>query len=249
MAAFRERFRSADVLMVDDIHFIGGKESTQEVFFHTFNALYDSHKQIVVSSDRSPKELRGVEERLVSRFEWGLVTDVQPPDLETRVAILRKKAESQGSQVPDDVTLFIAERVTSNIRELEGALNRVIAYSVLNGREISLAMAQEVLKGVVAETARNVTVEKIQRAVADYFNLSVSDLKGKRRTRAVSLPRQIAMALTRELTEFSLPAIGESFGGRDHATVLYACHRISTERQRGGRVLEVMEVILSELQK
>ena len=230
MAAFRERFRSADVLMVDDIHFIGGKESTQEVFFHTFNALYDAHKQIIVSSDRSPKELRGVEERLVSRFEWGLVADIQPPDLETRVAILRKKAESQGSVVPDDVTLFIAERVTSNIRELEGALNRVIAYSVLTSRDLCLPMAQEVLKGVVAETARNVTVEKIQRVVADYFNLSVSDLKGKRRTRAVSLPRQIAMALTRELTEFSLPAIGESFGGRDHATVLYACQRILEER-------------------
>ena len=249
MSAFRERFRSADVLMLDDIHFIGGKESTQEVFFHTFNALYDAHKQIIVSSDRSPKELRGVEERLVSRFEWGLVTDVQPPDLETRVAILRKKAESQSSQVPDDVTLFIAERVTSNIRELEGALNRVIACSVLTGREISYPMAQDVLKGVVAETARNVTVEKIQRAVAEYFNLSVTDLKGKRRTRAVSLPRQIAMALTRELTESSLPTIGESFGGRDHATVLYACHRITQEREKGGKVQEVMEVILTELKK
>jgi chromosomal replication initiator protein len=207
MAAFRERFRSADVLLVDDIHFIGGKESTQEVFFHTFNALYDAHKQIVISSDRPPKELRGVEERLVSRFEWGLVTDVQLPDLETRVAILRKKAEAQGQQVPDEVTLFIAERIASNIRELEGALNRVIAYAVLTSREISLGMAQDVLKGMVAETARRVTLERIQRVVASHFNLSVADIRGKRRTREVSLPRQIAMALARELTEASLPAI------------------------------------------
>jgi len=160
---------------------------------------------------------------------------------------LRKKAESQASQVPDNVTLFIAERVTSNIRELEGALNRVIACSVLTGREISLLMAQDVLKGVVAETARNVTVDKIQRVVAEYFNLSVTELKGKRRTRAISLPRQIAMALARELTESSLPAIGEMFGGRDHATVLYACQRVSQERQRGGKVQEVVDNLLKDI--
>lgn len=246
MAAFRERFRSVDVLLVDDIHFIAGKEATQEAFFHTFNTLYDAHRQIVVSSDRPPKELHGVEERLVSRFEWGLVTDVQPPDLETRVAILRKKAESQGSWVPDEVTLFIAERVSSNIRELEGALNRVIAYSVLAGREISPAMAQEVLKGVVAETARAVSVEKIQHVVAGYFNLTISDLKGKRRTRGVSLPRQLAMALSRKLTEASLPAIGEAFGGRDHATVIYACQKVKEECSRSGKIKELMETLLQE---
>jgi len=241
MAIFRDRFRSVDVLLVDDIHFIGGKEATQEAFFHTFNALYDAHKQIVISSDRSPKELHGVEERLVSRFEWGLVTDVQPPDLETRVAILRKKAEALQTQVPDAVTLFVAERVSSNIRELEGALNRVIAYSVLTGRGISLTMAQEILKGVVAETARDVTVEKIQRVVASYFNLAVTDLNGKRRSRQLALPRHLAMALTRQLTDASLPAIGEAFGGRDHATVLYGWRKIDEEEQRGGKMRKLLD--------
>jgi chromosomal replication initiator protein len=243
MASFRERFRSVDALLVDDIQFIGGKEATQEAFFHTFNTLYDAHKQIVISGDHSPKELRGVEERLVSRFEWGLVTDVQPPDLETRVAIVRKKAEAQGCSVPDPVTLFIAERVTSNIRELEGALNRVIAYSVLASRAISLSMAQEVLKGIVAENARTVTIEKIQRVVAEHFNVSLSDLKGKRRSREISLPRQITMALCRELTDASLPAIGEAFGGRDHATVLYACRKMVKEESQGGQLKELFGVL------
>lgn len=249
MASFRERFRSADILLVDDIQFIGGKESTQESFFHTFNALYDAHRQIVISSDRPPKELRGVEERMVSRFEWGLVADVQPPDLETRVAILRKKAEAQGTRVPDDITLFIAERISSNIRELEGALNRVVASSVLTGREISVSMAQDVLKGLVAETARHITVEKIQRLVANYFNLTVSDLKGKRRTREVSLPRQVAMALARELTEASLPAIGEAFGGRDHATVIYSCQKVQESAQRGGKVKDLLDSLRSQFKQ
>ena len=249
MASFRERFRSADVLLVDDIHFIGGKESTQEVFFHTFNALYDAHKQIVVSSDRPPKELRGVEERLISRFEWGLVTDVQPPDLETRVAILRKKAEAQGQSVPDEVTLFIAERVSSNIRELEGALNRVTAYALLTSRSVSLGMAQEVLKGMVAETAKQVTLERIQKVVANYFNLSVADLRGKRRSKEISLPRQMAMAIAREMTEASLPAIGEAFGGRDHATVIYACQKISRARKEDKKMGGLLESLVGELRK
>ncbi|MBI3317535.1 MAG: chromosomal replication initiator protein DnaA [Candidatus Omnitrophica bacterium] len=249
MASFRERFRSADVLLVDDIHFIGGKESTQEVFFHTFNALYDAHRQIVVSSDRPPKELRGVEERLVSRFEWGLVTDIQPPDLETRVAILRKKAQTQGQGVPDEVTLFIAERISSNIRELEGALNRVIAYSVLTNREVTLSMAQEVLRGMVAETARRVTLERIQRVVAGHFNLSVSELRGKRRTKEVSFARQVAMALARELTESSLPGIGEAFGGRDHATVIYACQKINQARKGDLMMRELINTLTAELRK
>ncbi len=249
MSSFRDRFRSVDLLLVDDIHFIGGKESTQEVFFHTFNALYDAHKQIVISSDRPPKELRGVEERLVSRFEWGLVTDVQAPDLETRVAILRKKAETQGQQVPDDVTLFIAERISSNIRELEGALNRVIAYSVLTSRETSLGMAQEVLKGMVAETSKRVTLEKIQQLVALRFNLSVSELKGKRRTKDVSFARQVAMSIARELTEASLPVIGEAFGGRDHATVIYACSKIMGARKEGGKTKLLVDSLVAELKQ
>ena len=245
MAAFRERFRSVDVLLVDDIQFIGGKEATQEAFFHTFNALYDAHKQIVLSSDHPPKELRGVEERLISRFEWGLVTDVQPPDLETRTAIIRKKAEGQGCRVPDPVTLFIAERVTANIRELEGALNRVIAYSVLTSRVVSLSMAQEVLKGVVAESERAITIEKIQKVVAEYFKLSQADLKGKRRSKEISLPRQVAMALCRELTDASLPAIGAAFGGRDHATVLYACRKIVQEGSRDGSMKDLLGLLRS----
>lgn len=249
MGAFRERFRSVDVLMVDDIQFISGKESTQEAFFHTFNALYDAHKQIVLSSDRLPKELRGLEERLVSRFEWGLVTDIQPPDLETRVAILRKKAEAQGHPVPDEVTLFIAEKISSNIRELEGALNRVIAHSVLISRDISLTMAQEVLRGMVAETARRVTLDRIQKVVASHFNLTVTDLRGKRRTKEISFARQIAMSLARELTEASLPSIGEAFGGRDHATVIYACSKIANERKSGGKIRQVLDSLLLELKK
>ena len=249
MASFRDRFRSADVLMIDDIQFIGGKESTQEGFFHTFNALYDAHKQLVISSDRPPKELRGVEERLVSRFEWGLVTDIQPPDLETRVAILRKKAAAQGQVVPDGVTLFIAERISSNIRELEGALNRVIAYSVLVEREITLAMAQDTLKGMVAETAKRVTLERIQRVVAAYFNLSVNDIRGKRRTKEVAFPRQVAMALSRELTEASLLTIGEAFGGRDHATVLYAYQRISASKKSDAKLRDLVDTLTKELGK
>ncbi len=245
MASFRDRFRSVDILLVDDIQFLGGKEATQEAFFHTFNALYDAHKQIVLSSDRPPKDLRGVEERLISRFEWGLVTDVHPPDLETRVAIVRKKAEAQGCQVPDTVTLFIAERVTTNIRELEGALNRVVAYSVLTGRMISLSMAQEVLKGIVAETARAVTIEKIQKAVAGRFNITLSDLKGKRRSKNISMPRQVAMALCRELTDASLPAIGAAFS-RDHATVLYACRKMTEGEAQGGTMRELLVSLRQE---
>jgi len=249
MGAFRDRFRTVDILMVDDIQFISGKESTQEAFFHTFNTLYDAHKQIVLSSDRPPKELRGMEERLVSRFEWGLVTDIQPPDLETRVAILRKKAEVQGQKVPDEVTLFIAERVSSNIRELEGALNRVIAYSVLISRHISLSMTQEVLKGMVAETAKRVTMDRIQWVVASHFNLSIADLRGKRRTKEVSFARQVAMALARELTEASLPSIGEAFGGRDHTTVIYACSKIASGRKVDSKMRGLFDNLTAELDK
>jgi chromosomal replication initiator protein len=247
MGAFRERFRGADVLLVDDIHFIGGKESTQESFFHTFNALYDAHKQIVVSSDRPPKELKGVEERLISRFEWGLVTEVQPPDLETRVAILRKKAEAQNQQVPDEVTLFIAQRISTNIRELEGALNRVIAYALLVDRRITLEMAREILKAVVAETAKQVTLDRILRVVAEHFDLSVGELKGSRRSQRISFPRQIAMAMARELTEASLPSLGEAFGGRDHATVLYACQKISRVRKEDSKVEKLWSGLVVQL--
>jgi chromosomal replication initiator protein len=223
---FRDRYRTVDVLLVDDVHFIAEKEATQEEFFHTFNALYDAHKQIVMSSDRSPKEIAGLEERLVSRFEWGLVTDIQPPDLETRTAILRKKAEEAGIEVPGPVTDFIAQQITSNIRELEGALIRVTAYCNLFNQPLSAAVAREVLKDMVREVRARLTLDDIQRRVADYFQVDVSDIRGARRHRSVLYPRQVAMFLCRRLTEASLPEIGRAFGGKDHTTVMHAVGKI-----------------------
>ncbi len=226
---FRERYRTVDVLLIDDIHFIAEKEATQEEFFHTFNTLYDSHKQIVLSSDRSPKEIGGLEERLVSRFEWGLVTDIQPPDLETRIAILRKKAEEAQDAVPDSVTNFIAQQITSNIRELEGSLNRVVAYCHLFNKPLSADVAREVLKDLVREVSSRITLETIQRRIADYFRVEVVELKGVKRQRSILFPRQVAMFLSRKLTESSLPEIGRAFGGRDHTTVLHAVGKIERE--------------------
>ncbi len=223
---FRARYRTVDVLLVDDVHFIAEKEATQEEFFHTFNTLYDAHKQIVVSSDRSPKEIAGLEERLVSRFEWGLVTDIQPPDLETRIAILRKKAGEAGIDVPDAVTAFIGQQITSNIRELEGALIRVTAYCHLFNEPLSPGVAQEVLKDMVREVSSRITLEDIQRRVAAYFQLEVSEICGARRQRSILFPRQVAMFLCRRLTEASLPEIGRAFGGRNHTTVLHAVEKI-----------------------
>ena len=226
---FRDRYRTVDVLLVDDIHFIAEKEATQEEFFHTFNALYDSHKQIVISSDRSPKEIAGLEERLVSRFEWGLVTDIQSPDLETRIAILRKKAEEARIAVPDDVTTFIAQQITANIRELEGALIRVTAYCNLFNKPLSAPIAREVLRDMVREVGARVTLNEIQRRVAGYFQVEVQAICGSRRHRSILYPRQVAMFLCRHLTEASLPEIGRAFGGRDHTTVMHAVDKITRE--------------------
>jgi len=223
---FREKFRNVDILLIDDIQFIGGKEATQEEFFHTFNALYDNHKQIVVSSDRLPKDINHLEERLISRFEWGLVTDIQPADFETRAAIMRKKAIRDKIAIPDDVTNFIAEKVMSNIRELEGALNRVVAYSHFISRPITIELAHEALKNFIQEAERKITIPLIQKKVAEHFSIKTSEMTAKRRTKNVVLPRQIAMFLARELTEFSLPEIGNQFGGRDHTTILHACDKI-----------------------
>ena len=228
-AKFRERYRTVDVLLVDDIHFIAEKEATQEEFFHTFNALYDAHKQIVMSSDRSPKDISGLEERLVSRFEWGLVTDIQSPDLETRIAILRKKAEEAGVEVPGDVVTFIARQITANIRELEGALIRVIAYCNLFNKPQTTAVAQEVLRDMVREVSARITLEEIQRRVATYFQVEIPEIRGAKRQRSVLYPRQIAMYLCRRLTEASLPEIGRAFGGRDHTTVMHAVEKIERE--------------------
>lgn len=226
---FRSMYRSIDVLLIDDIQFIAGKESTQEEFFHTFNALHDAHKQIVLCSDRSPKDIPDLEERLVSRFTWGLVADIQPPDFETRVAIMENKSEMEEIQVPKDVLYFLAENIKTNIREMEGALIRVVAYTKLTGSEMSVSLAKDVLKGMIVSGNKNVTIDLIQEKVAGFFGIPCSEMKTKKRSRAVAYPRQLAMYLSRELTNYSLPDIGGFFGGRDHSTVVHACDKIKKE--------------------
>lgn len=223
---FVNRYRSVDVLLLDDIQFFTGKESTQVQFFHTFNALHQSSKQIVLTSDRSPKEIKGLEERLLSRFQWGLVTDIQPPDLETRIAILNKKIESDGSSVPSEVVAFIADNITSNIRELEGSLIRLLAYAALNKKEIDVELAHEVLRDSIKNGVRLVTIEQIQKQVAQNYSLSEEVLCSKKRTQEIVVPRQVAMYLARNLTNCSLKTIGLKFGGRDHSTVIHACAQI-----------------------
>jgi chromosomal replication initiator protein len=226
MDDFRSKFRKADVLLIDDIQFIAGKEATQEEFFHTFNSLYESHKQIVIASDKFPKEIPGLEERLRSRFEWGLIADIQPPDTETKVAILKKKAELTKISLPDDVALFIASGASSNIRELEGMLIRLGAIASLTGSGISLPMARESLKDIIVDKTKDVSIEMIQKQVADHFRLKVSELKSDKRLKTVVVPRQIAIYLCRELTKASYPEIGDRFGGKDHSTIIHAVKKI-----------------------
>ena len=226
MPQFHQHFRSADVLLIDDVHILGGKERTQDEFFHTFNELYDHQKQIVISSDSSPKNIPGLVERLRSRFEWGLMVDVQPPDLETKMAILDKKAELEGIKLPEDVRIFLATKTKSNVRELEGALIRLIAYSSVSGGTINLAMAQQILKHLVHGPERRVTVEAVIRAVAERFSLQPSQIKQKTNEHRISYPRQIAMYLMKELTDASLPEIGRAFGGKHHTTVLHSVKKI-----------------------
>lgn len=223
---FRKKYRYIDVLLIDDIHFIAGKESTQEEFFHTFNALHNSRKQIIITSDRPPKEISNLEERLQSRFVWGLIADIQPPDFETRVAILRKKIEHETVQVPDEVILFIAEEIHTNIRELEGALIRVVAYSLLEEKPISLEMGKVILKDMLKQTSSMVSMERIMDVVAEHYHMKTPDLRTPRRNKNIVLPRQIAMYLSRQLTSHSLPEIGMAFGGRDHTTVLHSWKKI-----------------------
>jgi chromosomal replication initiator protein len=229
MDEFRRKFRSMDVLLIDDVQFIAGKERTQEEFFHTFNALYESHKQIVVTSDKFPKDIPGLEERLRSRFEWGLIADIQPPDVETKLAILKMKAEHNGIYIPEDVALFLANSVSSNVRELEGYLIRIGAYASLTSTPISLTMAKEVLKDILIEKNREVTIEEIQKGVAAHFNIKVSDLKSPKRLKNLVIPRQIAMYISRQLTSSSYPEIGERFGGKDHSTIIYAIKKIEKQ--------------------
>ena len=231
---FRERYRSVDVLLVDDVQFLAGKEGTQTEFFHTFNALYDAQKQIVISSDCPPHEIPSLEERLRSRFEWGLIADIQPPDLETKVAILRKKAETEGVPLPDNVAIYIAGKIKSNIRELEGSLIRLIAYASLTGREISLPLAQDVLRNVLQNDDRAITIEIIQKYVSEYYQLKVAELKSRNNSKSVALPRQIAMYLCKNLTSASLPEIGRSFGGKHHSTVIHSIRKIEDLRKTDG---------------
>jgi chromosomal replication initiator protein len=229
---FRERYRSVDVLLVDDIQFLAGKEGTQTEFFHTFNALYDSQKQIVLSSDCPPHEIPQLEERLRSRFEWGLIADIQSPDLETKVAILKKKAEAEAVPLSDDVAIYIAGRIKSNIRELEGSLIRLVAYASLTGQEISLPLAQQVLRNILDHEEKAVTIEIIQKYVADYYNLKLVDLKSRNNSKSVAMPRQIAMYLCKSLTHSSLPEIGRSFGGKHHSTVIHSIRKVEDLRKK-----------------
>ena len=232
LPAFRQKYRAIDVLLVDDIQFIAGKDRTQEEFFHIFNALHDTQKQIVISSDCPPRQIPTIEERLHSRFEWGLIADIQAPDIETKVAILRKKAEAERVDVPENVALFIASKVKTNIRELEGSLIRLIAYASLTGRDIDLPLAQEVLKDLLTTEDKPVTTEMIQKFVADHYNVKLAELKAKNNAKAIAVPRQIAMYLTKTLTGASLPEIGKAFGGKHHSTVIHSVRKIDVLRKK-----------------
>ena len=233
---FREKYRNIDVLLMDDIQFLAGKERTQEEFFHTFNALYDSQKQIVISSDSPPKKIPTLEERLHSRFEWGLIADIQPPDIETKVAILMKKAEFEQVRLSDEVAFFIARNVRSNVRELEGSLVRLVAYSSLTGAPVTLDLAQRVLKSLTERSPRLISINAVQKAVASHYDLKVSDLKAKNNSRRITEPRQVAMFLCRKLTRSSLPQIAREFGGKHHTTVLHSIRKISNIRKSNDRL-------------
>jgi chromosomal replication initiator protein len=231
MTSFRDKFRTVDVLLIDDIQFLAQKERTQEEFFHTFNALHESMKQIVIASDRPPKELAEIEDRLRSRFEWGLIADIQPPDLETKVAILQKKSETEKVALPTDLALYIASNVRTNVRELEGALIRLIAYCSLTGAEVTLSTAQQVLKNFIDAQARKISIDAIQKAVAEQFGLRVPEIKAKNNSRSVVVPRQIAMYMAKHMTEASLPEIGRQFGGKHHTTVMHSISKIDEQRR------------------
>jgi chromosomal replication initiator protein len=248
MPRFHQFYRSADVLLVDDIHVLGRKERTQEEFFHTFNELYDHQKQIVISSDSTPKEIPGLVERLRSRFEWGLMVDMQPPDLETKMAILDKKAESEGVKLPEDVRIFMATKTKSNVRELEGGLVKLIAYSSLTGAPINMSMAQQVLKHLVHTQDKRVTIDAVQKAVAEHFVLKQAQLKEKSNTRAIAYPRQVAMYLVKELTTASLPEIGRAFGGKHHTTVLHSINKIEKLRQSDTDLNRLLHKLSDSLQ-
>ncbi|MGM0369443.1 MAG: chromosomal replication initiator protein DnaA [Bacillota bacterium] len=248
---FRNEYRNIDILLIDDIQFLAGKERTQEEFFHTFNALHEANKQIIISSDRPPKEIPTLEERLRSRFEWGLITDIQRPDLETRIAILKKKATLEDIKLPNDVIVYIANQFKTNIRELEGALIRVVAYSSLSNQKITVNLAKQALQNMINDsggaTHREITVNLIQKIVADYYEITVDRMKSKRRTQAIAFPRQIAMYLSRELTDLSLPQIGKRFGGRDHSTVIHSYDKIKNKINDETQFKETIEALLEKI--
>lgn len=242
---FQTRYRNVDVLLIDDIQFLAGKERTQEEFYHTFNAIHEANKQIVISSDRPPKEIPTLEARLRSRFEWGLICDIQPPDLETRIAILRKKATQEELSFPDDVLLYIATNIETNIRELEGALTRVMAFSKMVGQPVSIELSIHALRDILPPTRpKQITISRIQTLVAEYYTLSLEEFSARKRTRSVVHPRQIAMYLSRELTDASLPKIGEEFGGRDHTTVIHACEKIAEDIRRDPSLGAIIEELI-----
>ena len=247
MDEFRNKFRSMDVLLIDDIQFIAGKERTQEEFFHTFNALYESHKQIIVTSDKFPKDIPGLEERLRSRFEWGLIADIQAPDVETKLAILKMKAEQNSINLPEDVSLFLANSICNNVRELEGYLIRIGAYASLTSVPVSLEMARDVLKDILIERNRELSVEEILKKVSLHFNIKVSDIKSAKRLKAVVLPRQIAMYISRQLTSSSYPEIGDRFGGKDHSTIIHAIRKIEKLMEEDFQLKSTIENLKKEL--
>ena len=249
MDKFRDKFRSMDVLLIDDIQFIAGKERTQEEFFHTFNSLYESHKQIVVTSDKFPKEIPGLEERLRSRFEWGLIADIQSPDVETKLAILKMKAEQNGIDFPEDVALFLANSVSSNVRELEGYLIRIGAFASLTSTPITLDMAKNILKDILVEKNKAVSTEQVQKIVAAYYGLKTSDLKSAKRHKALVLARQVAMYLTRMLTSHSYPDIGQQFGGKDHSTIIHAIKKIERLMVEDQQLRSTVEDLKKSLSK
>ncbi|MEC5425056.1 chromosomal replication initiator protein DnaA [Virgibacillus sp. C22-A2] len=245
---FRNKYRNIDVLLIDDIQFIAGKESTQEEFFHTFNTLHEESKQIIISSDRPPKEIPTLEDRLRSRFEWGLITDITPPDLETRIAILTKKAKAEGLDIPSEVMLYIANQIDTNVRELEGALIRVVAYSSLVNQDIDASLAADALKDIIPSSKpRVITIHSIQEVIGERYNIRLEDFTAKKRTKSIAYPRQIAMYLSRELTDFSLPKIGEEFGGRDHTTVIHAHDKIAKLMENDANLARDIEEIIEQL--
>ncbi|TCZ75662.1 chromosomal replication initiator protein DnaA [Paenibacillus albiflavus] len=245
---FRNKYRSIDILLIDDIQFLAGKERIQEEFFHTFNALHEEGKQIIISSDRPPKEIPTLEDRLRSRFEWGLITDIQPPDLETRIAILRKKAKAENLEIPNEAMVYIANQIDTNIRELEGALIRVVAYSSLTNQDISVHLAAEALKDIIPSSRpRVITIQDIQQRVGEFYGLKLEDFKARKRTKAVAFPRQVAMYLAREMTDFSLPKIGEAFGGRDHTTVIHAHDKITESLKVDTELNKVIHSLIEKI--